>query len=148
MDTKLAFRIAFFRRCADRGLTIKQAKDLLGGIKANKDLATEFAARVKKSVDLLGATVNGLGNAANAAVGGLGDAVKAVGVPAIVAAGALPPALGYVGGKIMGKATDYDDTDVDEIKLRELIDEYRRSTQYLQNLDNRKQTAVKRTAIR
>ncbi len=152
MTDKLAFRIAFFRQCAERGMTIKQAKDLLTKIKEDKSTLLKFASQVKKAepdpISMLGSIAGGVGNAANAAVGGIGAAANAVGVPAIVAAGVAPPAIGYLGGKLMGKATDYDDTDVEEIKLRELIDEYRRSAQYLQNLDNKKQVAVKRTAIR
>lgn len=147
MDAKLEFRKAFLKKCADNGLTIKQAKALLVKISTDKTTLLKFAASLKQA-NPLDTVVNTAGSLVNTAVGGIGTAAKAVGVPALVAAGVVPPALGYVGGKLMSKATDYDDTDVEEIKLRELIDEYRRSTQMLHNMDNKKQTAVRRTAIR
>lgn len=147
MDTKLAFRISFLRQCTNNGLTIKQAKDLLQKLQTDKATLLKFAARIKRA-DPLDAILKTIGGVSHAVSDGAVAAGKAVGVPALLAAAVVPPAIGYAGGKMLSSATDYDDTDVQEIKLRELIDEYRRSTQSLQNTDNRKPIAVKRTAIR
>ena len=59
---------------------------------------------------------------------GVGSAVDGYGLPLAIAA---PPILGGLAGYGAAKATDIDDVDIDEVKERELADEYRRQTEKL-----------------
>jgi hypothetical protein len=87
--------------------TVKQAQDLM-----------------QKRASLLGS----LTDSALGAAGGIGKTMLSYGIPAAVLA---PPLLGGIAGAGLAKLTDIDDTDVNEIKSRELVDEYKRQAERL-----------------
>lgn len=105
-----AFKVGFLARCAADGVPHDQILPLV------KTAQEKFAGLT----DLLAKGV-GLGGKALGAVAGWG-------VPLAVLA---PPALGAAAGYGLARATDIDDTDVDEIKDNELLGEYRRQTDQL-----------------
>ncbi len=96
-----AFKVGFMSRCVEEGLS---PEETLGRVKAARD------------------KLAGLADIAKPVIGG---AVN-VGVPALLAA---PPVLGGLTGFLAAKATDVDDTDVKEIRSRELIREYDRQAE-------------------
>jgi hypothetical protein len=123
-----AFKVGFLSRCVEEGLTLKEAHDLVKT--AHEKLAGIPGADIPgKIIDLAKPVVsNALG----------------YGIPIGLAA---PPILGGLAGYAASRATDIDDTDVDEIKQRELVEEYKRQTAKLmrdrsarQYRDERKQT--------
>jgi phosphate/sulfate permease len=108
-----AFKVGFLKQCATEGLS-----------------PDEILSRVKTASYMLEkrAFIGGLiGGAANAA----GGALKTVGSYGLPLALAAPPILGGLAGYGLAKATDVDDTDVDAIKNRELVEEYRRQAEKL-----------------
>jgi len=105
-----AFKVGFMARCADDGL------DMLA-IRARVKSAMEKTAIVGKVID----AAKDLGK-------GVIDAAAGWGIPLALAA---PPIAGGLAGYGLARATDIDDTDVAEIKDREVIDEYRRNRDQL-----------------
>jgi hypothetical protein len=103
-----AFKIGFLTRCVEDGLTPTQT---LRAVKSATDLFEKRA--------FLG-TILGQGLDA---VKGVAGGMAHYGVPLALAA---PPIAGGLAGYGLAKATDVDDTDVDAIKNRELVDEYKR----------------------
>lgn len=114
LTAKEAFKIGFLAKCAEDGLTPDQ---MLARVKAAKDA---FEKR---------AFIGGLLGSAAGAVGGAAKTVAGYGIPLALAA---PPILGGLAGYGLAKATDVDDTDVDDIKNRELVEEYKRQAAKLQ----------------
>ena len=108
-----AFKVGFLARCVQDGLSPDQMLD-----------------RVKQASDMLEkhAFLGGLLGGAAGAVGGAAKTMAGYGLPLALAA---PPILGGLGGYALAKATDVDDTDVDAIKNRELVDELNRQTSQL-----------------
>lgn len=106
MSPKDAFKVGFLSRCVEEGRSIEEIPPL---VKA----ALEKVAFLK---DLLGGAKS------------LGSTALSVGAPMALAA---PPLLGGVAGYTAAKLTDVDDTDVNEIKKRELIEELQRQTDRL-----------------
>lgn len=107
MTEKEAFVLGFIHRCVADGLNAEQ-----------------ISAQVKKAEDVLSAALNH----AEKRAGILGDVAGAVGNVATTAlplAIAAPPILGGLGGYALARATDIDDTDVEDVKSRELIDTYK-----------------------
>lgn len=108
-----AFKAGFLTRCASDGMTPEQ---MLGAVK--------LAAEMFEKRAVVGTVVGQGIDAAKGLAGGL----LRMGVPLAIAA---PPILGGLGGYALAKATDIDDTDVEAIKNRELVDEYERQTEGL-----------------
>jgi len=112
LNERDTYKVAFLTACADAGLD-----------------ADETLAVAKEAHEKL-AALNTLWeqpyNTAWDAVRSMGNVAKNVGMGAAVAA---PLALGVGGGWAAAKATDLNDEDTDEIKLKELIDEHRRLAQ-------------------
>ncbi len=102
-----AFKVGFLERCVQDGLSPDQ---MLSRVKQARDMLEKRA--------LFGLVDRGLD-----AAGGLAKGLASYGT---VAALAAPPILGGLGGYALAKGTDIDDTDVNDIKNRELIDEYQR----------------------
>lgn len=121
LTAKEAFKVGFLAKCAEDGLTPDQ-----------------MLARVKQAKDALEkrAFIGGLLGSAAGAVGGAAKSVAGYGIPLALAA---PPILGGLAGYGLAKATDVDDTDVDDIKNRELVEEYKRQAEKL-----KQQAAVRR----
>jgi hypothetical protein len=107
-----AFKVGFLARCVRDGLTPEQIHD-----------------RVKTAADLFEKEAF-LGSL----IGAAGNAVKGMGGYALPLAIAAPPVLGGLGGYALAKATDVDDTDVEDIKGQEVLDEYRRQAERLRRL--------------
>lgn len=95
-----AFKVGFLARCAEEGLS-----------------ADQIAARVKFAQDKFAGLMAGLSS--------VGSSALSTGLPLALLA---PIALGGVAGYGLSRATDIDDTDVDEIKNQELLDTYAQQT--------------------
>lgn len=129
MDRKTAFRVGFLTKCAAAGLTLEQSLAYAEGLRRLVKRAAVPAAPAAGGVTLsyLKSLLGGATSFGGGVVEGMGKAVGSA-APWVIGAGlAAPPAIGYLGGKALADATDYDDTDVDEIRQRELADEYRRN---------------------
>lgn len=103
-----SFKAGFLERCARDGLTPEQMLAAVGTAAAALEKTAVLGALLGKGLDL----------GAHA-----GKTMLGYGLPAALIA---PPVLGGLAGYGLAKATDVDDTDVDEIKNRELVEEYRR----------------------
>lgn len=106
-----AFKVGFISHCIDQGIDLSKAAgdidDLVEKVAGLTDLPG-------KALDLAKPVIsNALG----------------YGIPIGIAA---PPILGGLAGYGIAKATDADDTDVDEIKKREKVQAYQDAIQKLQ----------------
>lgn len=112
LTRKQAFVTAFLGQCADAGLDMN-----------------ETATAVKEAADKL-AALNTLWekpyNTMWDLAGGLGRIGTSVGTAGLIAA---PLALGAAGGYGAAQLTNLNDEDVDETKIKELIDEHKRLAQ-------------------
>jgi len=108
-----AFKVGFLARCVSDGLSPDQ-----------------MLSRVKQAQDMLEkrAFLGGIANSAIGAAGGVAKSMAGYGIPLALLA---PPALGGLAGYGLAKATDVDDTDVNEIKQKELVEEYQRQAEKL-----------------
>lgn len=113
LTPKDAFKVGFLARCVSDGLTPDQ---MLVSVKLASDMFEKKA--------FLGSLIGGGVDAAKGAAGALAH----YGTLGAIAA---PPILGGLGGYALAKATDIDDTDVDAIKNRELVEEYKRQAEKL-----------------
>lgn len=102
-----AFKVGFLARCVEEGLTLQQAH-----------------CRVKEARDKLAGLLDLPGKALELAKPVVG-AIAGYGLPGLLAA---PPIVGGLVGLTAAKMNDIDDTDVAEIRQRELTDEYARQT--------------------
>lgn len=112
LNHREAFKVGVLARCAAEGLSI-----------------TETRAVVKRGMDKLAVLSTLLGKAMDLGRG-VTTTTMGWGIPAMLAA---PPILGGLAGYGLARATDMDDTDVDEIKDREVLDEYQRQTEQLRH---------------
>ncbi len=119
-----AFKVGFLSRCIADGVPTERIVPLI----------KEAQEKVAGLADLLGKGV-GLGGKALGATAG---AVAGWGLPIAALA---PPVLGAAAGYGLARATDLDDTDVDDIKDTELLDEYHRQTEQL-----KRESAMRRYA--
>ena len=111
LDKKQAFKAAFIARCIEAGHTTPE--EVLGQVKVAQE----------KLAGILG-DITGAGKGALSVAGkGLRAAL-----PLAVLA---PPILGGTAGYLAAKTTDIDDTDVEEAKNQEILDELRRQTERL-----------------
>lgn len=101
MTSDEAFRLGFFAKCAEAGMTPDQV---------GAHVKSAFNPAVLSALGL-GTTVAGLSGYPLGALAGL--------------AAVTPPIAGYMGGKAIAEATDTAETP-DDIQKRELIAEYRR----------------------
>jgi hypothetical protein len=111
LDARQAFKVAALARMVEDGLS---PEAMLDTVKSGRE----------KIAGLLGYTVSAAGNIGKSAIG----AAAGWGVPMALAA---PPVAGGLAGFALAKGTDIDDTDIDDIKDRELIDEYQRRSHQL-----------------
>lgn len=108
-----SFCVGVLRKCAEHGLTADQTADVF------ERMTDAIGNKKTAGVDLSTLWNNPLYNMASGAISG------AAGYAAPLAI-AAPPILGAAAGYGLAKATDFDDVSPDEIKKRELVDEYRR----------------------
>lgn len=113
LTAQQAFKVGFLARCVHDGLG---PAEILTSVKAAADAFEKHA--------FLGSIVDkGLDAAKGVAGTGL-----SYGIPLALAA---PPVIGGAIGYGLAKATDLDDTDVGQIKDRELMEEYLRQAERL-----------------
>src|ERR1019366_9300364 len=117
LSAQEAFKCGFLARCVEDQLTPEQ-----------------MLVRVKQASDIL--EKSGFGGLLSSLAGKVWDAGKGTaqaaltyGLPAALAA---PPILGGLAGYGLARGTDISDTDVSELKDREVIDEYKRQTERLE----------------
>lgn len=114
LTPRQAFKVGFLRQCANQGLTSEETharvKQAVALVKSG-DWSDVFTRPVNTAWDVAGSTAKGLGN---------------IGLSAMLLG---PPALGAAAGAAYTKMTDADQSDVDEVKKRELIAEYRRQVE-------------------
>jgi hypothetical protein len=121
MTDREAFRLGFYLRCAEEGLS---------PLEADRVAASPRVMEKAALLPLLGAGALATAAAVPALAPGIGMGAGLLGGAAL----ALPPALGYAGGVLGAKAMDgslfstYDSEDpvIESAKKRELADEYRR----------------------
>lgn len=105
MDSKEAFKIGFLSRCVEEGLSQEKTAEL-----------AEKAAALVKSAGV---------------VRDIADVVKGMGLPAVALAATVPVAAGGGAAYLYNKATDVDGEEVEEIKQKELAEEYARMADQL-----------------
>lgn len=114
-----AFKVGFLSRCAEEGLS---ADETARCCKVAADLMRKQAIFGTETVGALaGKGLEALGGAAH------------YGIPAALVA---PPLLGGLAGYGLAKATDIDDTDVEDIKNQEVMKELRLQADKLRNQTN------------
>lgn len=118
LSARDAFKVGFLARCAAEGIRteeigplVKQAEEKLAGV-----------------LGALGAGASRIGGKGLALGGAALSGLAGWGVPLALLA---PPAAGAAAGYGLARMTDIDDTDVNEIKDQELLEEYRRQTEAL-----------------
>ena len=107
MHPREAFKIGFYARCVEEGLSPEDTRAL-----------------VKSASDCFEKRAGGLKD--------LFDTAKGIGYPALGLAMAAPIALGGGAAYFTNKATDTDATDIEEIKQKELLETYRRMAEQMQ----------------
>ena len=106
MNALESFKFGFISRCIEDGLTSTQ----------------EMAQLVKSAIGLGGLGV--LDSVGGLATGAM-DLAKEYGPIGLGVLAAGPPIAGYMGGRMLAGGTDVDDFDVDDVKRKELINEYK-----------------------
>jgi hypothetical protein len=128
MDSVTTFKVAFFQRCAEEGLTLDQingrVKTALA--KAEGQFGAEKAADLK-SIAAGGGLgwLLGEGHPGGAALGAMAGGLKDYIIPAAVGGSALLAGGGLLAGKAMAD-TEEDPLAAEEIKAQELAREYKR----------------------
>jgi hypothetical protein len=117
LSAREAFKVGFLARCVEDGLG---PEGIAGRVKLALDLMEKQG---KFLTDLVGHGVD--------LAKGVGSGMMSYGLPVALAA---PPILGGAAGYGLAKATDIDDTDVADIKNREVIEEYRRQADKLRRM--------------
>jgi hypothetical protein len=112
LTNREAFKFGFLQKCALAGLS---DEDIIS-------LATKLAEEIEKRAGVVGSTISGVSRLASSGLSTLGSY-------AIPAALLAPPAAGALGGYGLAKLMDSRDIDADEIKNRELAEEYERQAQ-------------------
>lgn len=117
LSARDAFKVGFLARCTEDRCT---PEEIAGRVKLAVDLVEK---RAKMLTDLVGHGVD--------VAKGIGGGLLNYGVPLALAA---PPIMGGAAGYGLARMTDIDDTDVADIKNREVIEEYRRQADRLRRL--------------
>jgi len=116
-----AFKVGFLSRCVEMGMTTDQIDQHVKQAGLGAVLGT------------LGKALGTVGTAGTKAVGGmtegLAKSLAGTAAPLLLAA---PPVIGGLGGWGLASATDVDDTDIDEMKTKEIKEELERQTAMLQ----------------
>ena len=120
LTKKQAFKVGFLRKCANAGMTPQETHEVV-----KEALVTVKEAAIPDIISKpIGYVADLARDVTKPIAGGLGTA----GLAALLLG---PPAIGGSLGWLASKAGDIDDTDVDTVKKREIIDEYRRQTERL-----------------
>jgi hypothetical protein len=118
LTPKEAFKVGFLRKCSEAGLSAEETLD-----------AVRQVTTLVKSAGIQDFLTKPYETALNV-VGSLG---KTVGGYGLGAAAIGPAVLGGAAGLGLAHMQDIDDTDVDAIKKREIIDEYYRQIELLRS---------------
>ena len=120
LSSQEAFKLGFLSNCVEKGLSIeqmraevKQASDQLDFMVKQADPSSIIAAPIAPIVD------------------DAGDVVKTTANLALASLLLAPPALGAAGGILHSNLSDIDEEDVEDVKKRELVDEYQRQAKRL-----------------
>ena len=120
LSSQEAFKFVFISNCVEKGLSIeqmraevKQASDQMDSMVKQADLSGFFAPLAQPIVDDAGDIVKNMSNLAMASL--------------LLA----PPAIGAAGGILHSNLSDIDEEDVEDVKKRELVDEYQRQAKRL-----------------
>ena len=124
LSKRQAFKVGFMRKCANEGMTPEETHQVV-----REALSTVKEAGI---TDLLTKPYNTIVD-----VGG--EALKGVGNAGLAGLALGPPIIGGALGLLAAKAGDIDTTDVNAVKKRELIDEYRRQTEILERKKRQRQ---------
>jgi hypothetical protein len=123
MDARSAFKFGFVARCLNQGMTPAQIATF----------AKEAADRLEKRAGL-GALLSGAAEVGKDVAGKAIDLAK----PAVAGAGLMaavaPPILGAAGGHALGRLTDFDEREPEEVAQATVINELRQQTEQLQRL--------------
>ncbi len=121
MNSTEAFKIGFLSRCVEEGLSEEKTAELVEkGAGVLEDIGgiwqEEGEDKPEKSAGVASA---------------IGKFLAESGPKAVMAGLAAGPLLGAGGAYLYNKATDVDATDVEEIKKKELADQYQRMSEQL-----------------
>ena len=126
LSSQEAFKLGFLSQCVEDGFSIEEMRSQVKAASDALKQAEKDAAFSK--VALFGELADDAGDVAKN--------VANLGLTSLLLA---PPALGAAAGYTHSRLSDVDDEDVEDVKKRELIDEYRRQAEKL------RQTARLRT---
>lgn len=79
---------------------------------------------------------------------GFWDAAKTLGSVGVAGAILAPPVAGATGGVLLSRATDVDDTDVEDVRRDEMVQELLRQSEHLQGLAAARQQRAGRVPAR
>lgn len=113
-----AFKVGFLRKCSEAGMSNEETL-----------LAVKYATKLIKTAGLQDFITKPYDTALDV-VGSTGKTLGGWGLGALAVG---PAVAGGLGGLGLAHLEDIDDTDVDAIKRRELIDEYRRQVELLKS---------------
>ena len=118
LSSQEAFKLGFLSQCVEGGFSIEEMRSQVKAASDALKQAEKDAAFGK--VALFGEIADDAGDVAKN--------VANLGLTSLLLA---PPALGAAAGYTHSRLSDVDDEDVEDVKRRELIDEYRRQAEKL-----------------
>lgn len=119
-DERLHFKVGFLKRCAEAGFSLEETEKLAHDLNEQLEKQSILSA-LKKPYD--------------AAWDAAKDVAGTVGNVGIAASLLAPPAIGWGLGRGYTYLTDVDNDDVDEIKKKELLEEYQRQIRKIKQLN-------------
>ena len=119
LSSQEAFKLGFLSQCVEDGFSIEEMRSQ---VKA----ASDALKRAEKD-----AAFSKVAGAFGEVVDDVGDVAKRVANLGMTSLLLAPPALGAAAGYTHSRLSDVDDEDVEDVKKRELIDEYRRQADKL-----------------
>jgi hypothetical protein len=121
LSSQEAFKLGFLSNCVEKGLSIeqmraevKQASDQMDSMVKQADWGSGYFAPLAQPI-----------------VDDAGDVVKNMSNIAMASLLLAPPAIGAAGGILHSRLSDIDEEDVEDVKKRELVDEYQRQAKRL-----------------
>ena len=130
-DFTLEFKFAFLKKCAEANLSFDDTSKCISMLKQALSAETDMEKKAWKPLtDLVSSIITAPVHIARSI------APTALTLGAIGTVG-LPVAAGLTAGNIAAKASD-DDTDIDEAKQLELINEYKRLTDQISRFSHAK----------
>jgi hypothetical protein len=129
MDSVTTFKVAFFQRCAEEGLTLDQINERVKTALAKAESQFGAEKSANKLTDMLGGAglgwLVGEGSPTGAAIGAMAGGLKDYIVPAALGGSALLAGGGLLAGKSLAESQE-DPLAAEEIKAQELAREYKR----------------------